>query len=647
MTRGLPANRQAARQWLSGLSLVIGLGLAPIPGQSSAAQEVPSLQQAVSSGALPPMDQRLPDQPSTVTYTHADRVPGEYGGELRLLMGKAKDIRMMMVYGYARLVCFNENFELVPDILARVENDQNKAFTLHLRPGHKWSDGHPFTSEDFRYYWEDVAQHDELSIHGPPQEMLVDGEPPIFEVIDETTVRYRWSQPNPYFLPALAGARPLFIYRASHYLKQFHADYVDPQVLDPLVEEAGTRNWAGLHHRKDHQYKFDNPDLPNLQPWRNTTTPPSDHFIFERNPFYYRVDSAGKQLPYIDKVIVNISSSSLVPAKTGTGESDLQGRYLRLDNYTFLKAGEERNDYTVRLWRTVKGAQIALFPNLNANDPVWRELIRDVRFRRALSLATHRHEINQVIYFGLVNEGNNTVLPESTLYKKDYENAWAEFDLDHANQLLDEIGLTGRDERGIRLLPDGRPLEVIVHTAGESTEETDVLELIHDSWLRAGIKLYSKPSQREVFRNRVFAGDAEMSIWSGITNGVATADMSPWELAPTTQQQLQWPKWGQFYETGAQAGVEPDMPSVKELAELNQQWRQATTVDERTRIWEHMLKIHSDQVFTIGTVRGVSQPVVINNHLRNVPTEGIYNWDPGAYFGLYKPDTFWFDAVRR
>ena len=66
----------------------------------------------------------------------------------------------------------------------------------------------------------------------------------------------------------------------------------------------------------------------------------------------------------------------------------------------------------MRLWRTGPGSQLALYPNLNVNDPVWRRLLRDVRFRRALSLAINRHEINEVLYFGLAIEGQNTVLPQ-------------------------------------------------------------------------------------------------------------------------------------------------------------------------------------------------------------------------------------------
>ncbi len=609
--------------------------------------EVPYLQQQVNSGSLPPVTERLPDKPFVISFDHPDQTPGEYGGDLRMLMGKAKDIRMMTVYGYARLVGFDRNLEFVPDILAGFDVVENREFTLHLRPGHKWSDGHPFTAEDFRYYWEDVANNEELSPFGPAKALRVDNELPHFEIIDEHTVRYTWRQPNPYFLSALAGPRPLYIYTPAHYLKQFHQRYVDAEKLNALVEEVGTRNWVGLHLRRSKQYKQDNPELPSLQPWVNTVAPPSDRFVFVRNPYYHRVDNKGRQLPYIDRVVMNIVSGDLIPAKTGAGESDLQGRYLRLDNYTFLKAGEKQNDFTVHLWKKATGAQIALFPNFNSADPVWRELVRDVRFRRAMSLAINRHEINQVIYYGLVLESNNTLLPESPLSESEYQTKWAIYDPDAANRYLDELGLTARDNRGVRLRPDGKPLEVIVHTAGESTEETDVLELIHDSWLDVGIKLYTKPSQREVFRNRVFSGEAMMSVWSGVDNGIANADMSPHEFVPTAQNQLQWPKWGQFYETGGSAGEAPDMASVTRLGELNNLWRTSVSHDQRIKAWQEILAIHSDEIFNIGVICGAKQPIVVNNDLRNVPADGIYSWEPSSYFGIYRPDMFWFIADRR
>ncbi|MEH6813440.1 MAG: ABC transporter substrate-binding protein, partial [Motiliproteus sp.] len=187
-------------------------------------------------------------------------------------------------------------------------------------------------------------------------------------------------------------------------------------------------------------------------------------------------------------------------------------------------------------------------------------------------------------------------------------------------------------------------MEIIVQTAGESTEETDVLELVHGSWLAAGIKIHSKPSEREVFRNRVFSGDALMSIWTGMPNGIATADMNPAQLAPTDQQQLQWPKWGKHYQTGQESP--PDLPEVQRLLELNQQWREATGTEQRLTAWREMLEIRSEYVFTIGTVAKVLQPIVINNRLRNVPTEGLWNWEPNAYFGVYRMDRFWLDQSQ-
>lgn len=631
------------RPLLSALLLLLSASLAwPAAAQQSPEPvNPPSLDNEVEAGELPPVDERLPDQPSVAAFPDYKSI-GRYGGSLDMIMGREKDIRMMVVYGYARLVAFNEDLELVPDILKDVEVEKGRVFTFHLREGLRWSDGHPFTAEDFRYWWEDLTNNKELSPLGPPSHLLVRGEPPVFEVLDKYTVRYSWSQPNPLFLPALAGARPTFIYRPAHYLKQFHQRYADPDELAALVEEANARNWAGLHARKDQPYRSDNPDFPVLQPWRNTTWPPSQRFVFERNPYFHRIDPEGHQLPYIDRAVINVVDYRLVPAKTAAGEADLQSRNLRLDNYTFLKEAEERHNYTVRLWGSGIGSQIALYPNLNAKNPVWREVLRDRRFRQALSLAVNRHEINQVVYYGLAIEGANTVLPKSPLYKPEYRKAWSDFDIERANALLDDMGLTERDDRGVRLLPDGRPAEIIVDTAGESTEQTDVLELIQDSWLDIGIKLYTRPSQREVFRNRVFSGETIMSVWSGLINGIPTADLSPEELAPTTQYQLQWPRWGQHYETQGDAGTPPELPAAKRLLELNNAWRRAESKAERAEIWHEMLEIWSQAVFTIGTVAQVPQPVVVRNTLRNVPEEALYNWAPTSYFGAYRPDTFWF-----
>jgi peptide/nickel transport system substrate-binding protein len=601
--------------------------------------EPPALAEDVKAGKLPPLARRLPENP-LVTKFDAGAEPGRHGGTLQMLIGRTRDVRMLVVYGYARLVVYDRNFNLVPDILEAIEVKDDRVFTMRLRRGHRWSDGHPFTAEDFRYYWEDVANNRELSPVGPPAELLVEGEPPKVEYPDKYTVRYSWSKPNPEFLPRLAGASPLFIFRPAHYLKQFHRKY-NPKAGEGEAAAGARRGWAALHNREDNMYQYDNPKLPTLQPWVNTTRPPADRFVAVRNPYFHRVDAEGRQLPYIDRVVLSVAEPKLIAAKAGAGESDLQARDIPFHNYTFLKKGEKSGNYRCFLWKTARGAHFALYPNLNVADPVWRPIVRDARFRRALSLAIDRSLVNQVLYFGLATEGNNTVLAESPLYRKEYQTKWAQFDRKAAARLLDELGLK-RGADGLRRLPDGRPMEIIVETAGESTEQTDVLEIIRETWREVGIKLFSKPQQREVLRNRVFSGEALMSVWSGWENGIPTADTSPDELAPTSQQQLQWPKFGQHYETGGKAGEAPDIAEAVELMRLFSAWRKAASREEREKIWHRMLAIHADQQFVIGVVSGVAQPVLVRNHLRNVPEKGIYNWDPGAFFGIYRPDTFWF-----
>ena len=634
-------NRRTPGAGLSAAAILFAFASAQAAGAQYV--ETPSLAERVAGGELPPVEHRLPERPSVAPLAAGGLSPGRHGGELRLLMGRAKDVRLMVVYGYARLVGYDRDYRHVPDLLEGVDVEEGRIFTLRLRPGHRWSDGHPFTAEDFRYYWEDIATNESLAPFGPPRPYLVEGEPPRFEVLDEHAVRYTWSRPNPFFLPALAGARPEPLCAPAHYLRAFHDRYTPVDELEKRAEEEGKRNWAAVHTSRFRPYKNTNPDLPTLQPWISTTAPPSQRYVFVRNPWYHRVDANGRQLPYIDRVVMNIVAGRLVPAKTGAGEADLQARHLTFADYTFLKQNEKRNAKLVRLWETTRGAHVALYPNLNAEDPGWRTLLHDVRFRRALSLAIDRHEINQVVYFGLAVEGNDTVHAKGPLYREEYRTRWARYDLDAANALLDEIGLTQRNDEGIRLMPDGRPLEIVVETAGEDTEQTDVLELVGWTWKEAGIKLFSKPLQREVFRNRIASGRTVVSVWGGIENGLPLPDMSPRELAPTSQDQYQWPRWGQHYETEGESGEPPALAPARELAELSRRWLSAPDTDARGAIWERMLEIRADNAFSIGIVSGVPQPVVVDARLRNVPETGIYNWDPGAHFGIYRPDTFWFE----
>ncbi len=604
--------------------------------------EPDSLKEKVAKGELPPVEQRLPKEPLRVTVTGEGKAVGQYGGTARILIGGQRNISLMTVYGYTRLVRYDDKLQLQPDLLQSFDVKDGRIFTFHLRPGLRWSDGEPVTTEDFRYTLEDVQFNEELSKVISPY-LLVNGKAPVFEIVDDQTVRYTWDAPNPDFLPQLAAPQALSLLMPSHYLKQFHKKYQSEEKLDELVKASGEKKWTGLHINKARQYRPENPDLPTLDPWRNVTKPPSEQFVFERNPYFHRVDQDGRQLPYIDRFILNVSSSSLIPAKTGAGEADLQAQNISFGDYTFLKEAEASHPIKVKLWESGRGSRVALFPNLNFEDEVWRKVMQDVRFRRALSLAIDRNEINQAKFFGLSRPSADTVLPASPLYKDEYANAYTNFDPDQANALLDEMGLDKRGPDGIRLLPDGRPAEIIVETAGEDQVETDVLQLITDHWSKVGLKLVIRTSQTDVLRSRVIAGTTMMTVASGLDNGTPTADMNPRALAPTSHEQLQWPQWGIFVESAGEKGSAADLKEAKELSDLYNQWHNAADSQARADIWQRMLALYTSQVFSIGIVNGTKQPVVISSKLRNVPEQGLFSFDPTAYFGVYGVDTFWFD----
>jgi len=603
--------------------------------------EPPFLQERVAKGELPSIAQRLPKAPLVADLEARGRKIGRPGGDVVTLVPRARDIRYISAYGYARLVGYNEKLELLPDILEQLENDSDRVFTFRLREGHRWSDGTPFTAEDFRYFWEDIAQHKDLSPAGVPEFMLVDGKPPRFEILDARTVRYSWDKPNPRFLPQLAGPRDPFIYRPAHYLKRFHAKYANKAELEEAAKKQKLKSWAALHNRLDDMNEQSNPDLPTLQPWRVMNAAPATRFVFERNPFYHRIDSQGQQLPYIDRVLMDVASSGLLAAKANAGEVDLLFRGLSMSDVPVLKEGERAKGYRTLLWPNARGSEIALYPNLNCTDPIWRTLNRDVRFRRALSLGIDRRTLNNALLFGLGTEGNNTVMSQSPLFAPELRTINATYDPAEASRLLDEIGLGQRNAAGIRLLPDGRELEIIVETDGESGLVVDGLTLISEFWREIGVKLFVKPQDRTVLRNRSYAGLTVMVAAQGLDNAIPTALMPPTELAPMRQDHYTWPKWGQHVETKGRNGEPVDVPEAKRLLDLYERWMTTSDRTLQREVWREILINHVENQWTIGTVAGALQPIVSKKQLMNIPARAFYSWEPTALIGIYRADEFY------
>ncbi|MFL5176073.1 MAG: ABC transporter substrate-binding protein [Microvirga sp.] len=627
------------------LAAAAALLLAGLPALAQSYVETPLFAERVGKGELPPVAQRLPKEPMVVDLAAKGRSVGRPGGEVTSLVARGRDIRYMSVQSYARLVGYTEKLALEPDILAKLENDNDQTFTFRLRDGHRWSDGHPFTTDDFRYYWEDVAHNPEVSPAGLPEFMILDGKPPRFEILDERTVRYSWDKPNPRFLSQLAGPRDPFLYRPAHYLKQFHTKYANKGKLEEAAKKQKLKSWAALHNRMDDMFENTNPDLPTLQGWRVMNAAPATRFTFERNPYYHRVDATGQQLPYIDRVIFDVAAGGLMAAKANAGETDLLSRGLSMSDIPILKEGEHAKGYKTLLWLYARGSELALYPNLNTADPVWRTLNRDVRYRRALSLGIDRKTLNNALLFGLGREGNNTILEESALFSPELRSKYAQYDPAEASRLLDEIGLTKRNGAGIRLLPDGRELEIIVETDGEGGFIVDGLTLITEFWREIGIKLFVKPQDRTILRNRAYAGLTVMVAAQGLDLAVPTAKMAPTELAPMMQTFYAWPKWGQYVETKGKNGEACDVPEAKHLLALYERWMATADEAVHEQVWREMLANHAENQWSIGTLAGAFQPIIARNGLVNIPKKALYSWEPSAMLGVYRVDEFYWDKA--
>ena len=614
----------------------------PLVAQNSL-QETAFWAEEVGNGDMPPVAERLPQTPLVVDLEAKGRSFGEPGGTLRTMVSRSKDVRQMVVYGYARLVGYAPDYSLYPDLLRDIEVIEGRKFIMHLRPGHRWSDGAPFTSEDFKYWWEGVINNPLITPSGPPDFMYFDDNLGTVRFPDAHTVVFEWPTANPNFLPLLAQAAPPFIYRPAHYLKKFHGAYAEPEALKKEVRRARVKSWAALHNKRDNMYKYDNPALPTLQPWINASGTGGSRQLFVRNPYYHRVDTLGQQLPYIDVVEMTIVGGGLVAAKANAGESDLQARGLDFPDISILKKGEaDGGNYRTLLWGNGAASQIAIYPNLNFADPVWREVMRDVRFRRALSMGVDRRMINRALYFGLAMEGAMSPVSDSPLFDEIRMRQWATMDLAQGNALLDEMGLTERNPSGIRLLPDGRPMEFVVETAGERQEVENALAIVTDTWRELGVKLVMRPLDRNILRNRVYAGVSMAAVWFGWDNGLPTLETSPQYLAPTNQEFFAWPKWGQFHQSGGELGEAPEDMAPNRLLAMADGWSHAYDAKTREIFWQEMLRIHAEQVYGIGILSEAPQPVVVNKRLRNVPETGIWAFDPGAHFGIHRMDEFYF-----
>jgi len=621
--------------WLSGLIALIGVipvAAQKMPSPTSWAtlqkyeeatgkkienfNEAPMLKTKVAAGEIPPVEERLPEEPMVVNPVEE---VGRYGGTIHtpcVLTNMAVEVGWMNCESMFQVDA--NGVDIIPQIAKGYEfSKDGKTFTLYLRKGMKWSDGYPFTADDVMFWWEDVTLNKDLN----PilwTGWCPGGKPMKVEKIDDYTVRFEFAAPYLNFIYRLLSSVAL----PKHYLKNFHPRYISKEKLNDLMKKEGYDNWWELFKAKNDW--VENPDLPVVNAWKMVKITPEAGFL-ERNPYYWRVDTVGNQLPYIDKVVgLRALDREVANMKIISGEVDYACAAMKLEDYPLYMENKEKGNYRVMLWDLLFQSATGFMFNLTDNDPVLRKIFRDVRFRRAMSLAINREEINEVVFFGLGVPMQSAMPPGSRFYNPEYAKAYAEYNPKEANRLLDEMGLTERDKDGYRLRPDGKTLRIHFECTdiGAARGLKSIWPLVKKYWADIGVKTDLKLHERTFFDTRLAANEVSATMW-GIT-GVLDAELFTTCSWLVIGEQNWWNnswwgiKWYDWFNTKGKEGEEPP-EEIKRLHEMYKRIQVSPSEEERSNLIKEILRSQAENLWVIGTVTNIPQPIAVKNYLRNFP----------------------------
>ena len=589
-------------------------------------KEAPMLAGLVREGKLPPVDERLP--PSPMVITPWEEI-GQYGGTWHRLSTSPDDIRIPDRLVYEFLIRWNKDAtETYPNVLEKWEaNADFTEWTFTMRKGIRWSDGEPYTSADLAYYFEDILTDTDLT-PTYPYYFKVNDTPAQFTRVDDQVYKLTFVAPYPSLGLALAGSDPReHSMHPKHYASQFHRKYVDAAKLAAMTKEAGFEFWYQLYGNKCRggaAFK-NNLDFPVINAWRVVVPPPKMPTVLERNPYYWKVDPEGNQLPYIDRMEhMVVQGADQVNLRAVAGEVDMQMRHLTFNNYPLFMESRQKGDYRILLWTKGYASDAVLYINFWAKDDVIRQLFNDKRFRYALSLGINRQEIIEGVYLGVTEPKQISPNEDSPFYWDEWANWMTEYDPDRANAYIDEIGLVNqRDSEGYRLRPDGKRLTIEFLWSPVFGSWGDIGTLYRAHWKQLGIDLTVNQVSRELRDERKDALDYELNVWTadGTTN-------------PFTQTGLDWYtcREGMFESTVAlwvdtkgKEGKEPT-PEMLAATKLRDDFLAATSMDQWVSIFRKALEIQKEHLWVIAPCTASPEVVVVKNNFRNVPEDAVSDW---------------------
>ncbi|MGO9121943.1 MAG: ABC transporter substrate-binding protein [Desulfomonilaceae bacterium] len=633
----------AAWTWVTTMALVCLLTMGVFNEQIWAFNEAPMLAKMVKEGALPSVDKRLPETPPVIKPVDK---PGSYGGTWRRAYLGLSDLVGARRVVYDPLVRWSPEIKIEPNLALKWDIDpEGRIFTFHLVRGVKWSDGAPFTADDILFYFEDILFDKELT-PSIPMWLAPSGNPPKVSKTDDYTFRIEFDQPYGLFLERLACPDAMaLVTKPKHYLKKFHKKYAKPEELEAIVKERNATSWVKLFQDVSDlsRSQFVEKGLPSICAWVTTLPAPAKRFVMERNPYYWKVDPQGNQLPYIDTVVHDLQAESqTIVLKAIAGEIDMQGRNLGgMQNSVLLLASVGQGKYKLVPKTSTASVGLVVCPNLNCKDPVMQKILADRRFRIALSHAINRKELNKIVYRGRGIPRQAAPLPQSEFYSESYEKAYLMHDPAKAAALLDEMGLT-TNKAGNRLRPDGQELRLTLDVMVSIQSWVDTAEILASNFKSIGIDTEVKSETRELFRQRTQGAAHEIALWTG--DGGMECLLDPRWYFPYGTESLNAPLYGQWCQSEGKKGEEPPQ-DIKELIEIYHKILRTVSPDEKKKLFSEIIAANEKNLWVIGLVHDPPDYYVVAPNMFNVPKKDFQSWiypNPGPI----NPEQFSFEPKK-
>lgn len=604
----------------------------------------PMLDEAVKTGKLPPVKDRLPKDPPVIEPYEI----GQYGGTAITFARQDFGEADMLSPPARMLIMDPELKEILPHFAKGWEfQDEGKTLILYLREGMKWSDGEPYTADDWMFWYNQILMNKEMT-SSLPRRWELGGELVKLERIDDYTLAFRSAVPNPYLINILAqGMDVKWNSPPAHYLKQFHPDFVPMEELMKEARENKKTRWTDYFGWRAFTLTDPKAGTPVMRPFVAVYETPG-LVVLERNPYYPFIDPQGNQLPYIDRIQIHtVQDEEMMTAKAATGQATFAGWATKTSDIPLFKLYEKKGNYKTYIWRRIHGADVTFQFNFNAlfsaekPDYELREIFWDPRFRKAMSLAIDRDEINKIVYFGRASPRQTTVLPTSKFYEEEFAQAYAQYDPKEANRLLDEMGMKDVNGDGIREKPNGKPFAVTLEWTPMETPKELITELVVDQWRKVGINIALKQLSGTFLLERVNASLPQMGLWHADRCTDILFPVEPYWFAPIHiyWEKCMWNEWTRWLLTEGTRGEEP--PQIAK--DLFNWWEEMNTTfddEKRLELGKKILRSQAENVWTIGTVGIAPHPIIVSNKLHNVPKNGYWGWD-GRWSAPYYPETWY------